>query len=35
MMKQSQGKVDLFSDLNADIKVLWKGENRMADTDFL
>lgn len=30
--KQSQGKVDLFSDLNADIKNLWKGENRMADT---
>jgi len=32
MLKQSQGKVDLFSDLNADIKSLWKGENRMADT---
>jgi len=32
MLKQSQGKVDLFSDLNADIKNLWKGENRMADT---
>lgn len=32
MLKQSQGKVDLFSDLNADIKELWKGENRMADT---
>ncbi len=32
MLKQSQGKVDLFSDLNADIKHLWKGENRMADT---
>ncbi len=30
--KQSQGKVDLFSDLNADIKVLWKGENRLSDT---
>ncbi|NMP30985.1 porin [Thalassotalea sp. M1531] len=30
--KQSQGKVDLFSDLNADIKVLWKGENRMSDS---
>ena len=32
MLKQSQGKVDLFSDLNGDIKNLWKGENRMADT---
>lgn len=32
ILKQSQGKVDLFSDLNGDIKVLWKGENRMADT---
>ncbi|OUS25351.1 porin [Thalassotalea sp. 42_200_T64] len=30
--KQSQGKVDIFSDLEADIKVLWKGENRMSDT---
>jgi len=32
VLKQSQGKVDLFSDLNADIKKLWKGENRMSDT---
>lgn len=32
MLKQSQGKVDLFNDLNGDIKNLWKGENRMADT---
>lgn len=32
MLKQSQGKTDLFSDLNADIKVLWKGENRLSDT---
>tara|TARA_R110000737_G_scaffold194613_2_gene215752 strand:- start:2391 stop:3317 length:927 start_codon:yes stop_codon:yes gene_type:complete len=32
MLKQSQGKVDLFSDLNGDVKSLWKGENRMADT---
>jgi predicted porin len=32
MLKQSQGKVDLFSDLEGDIKSLWKGENRMADT---
>jgi predicted porin len=32
VLKQSQGKVDLFSDLNGDIKNLWAGENRMADT---
>jgi len=32
VLKQSQGKVDLFSDLNSDIKSLWKGENRMSDT---
>lgn len=32
LLKQSQGKVDLFSDLNADIKVLFKGENRMNDS---
>jgi len=32
VLKQSQGKVDLFSDLNGDIKSLWKGENRMSDT---
>jgi predicted porin len=32
MLKQSQGKVDLFSDLNGDIKNLWKGENRLSDT---
>ncbi|PCI57510.1 MAG: porin [Gammaproteobacteria bacterium] len=32
VLKQSQGKVDLFSDLEGDIKVLWKGENRMSDT---
>jgi len=32
VLKQSQGKVDLFSDLNADIKNLWKGENRLSDT---
>ncbi len=32
MLMQSKGKVDLFSDLNADIKNLWKGENRMSDT---
>lgn len=32
VLKQSQGKVDLFNGLNADIKTLWKGENRLADT---
>jgi len=32
ILKQSQGKVDLFNDLNGDIKVLWKGENRLQDT---
>ncbi|GHE81503.1 porin [Thalassotalea profundi] len=32
VLKQSQGKVDLFNDLNGDIKTLWKGENRMSDT---
>lgn len=32
ILKQSQGKVDLFSDLESDIKVLWAGENRMADS---
>lgn len=30
--KKSQGKVDLFSDLEGDIKVLWKGENRMSNS---
>jgi predicted porin len=32
MLKQSQGKVDLFSDLNGDIKTLWAGENRLGDS---
>lgn len=32
VLKQSQGKVDLFSDLNGDIKNLWEGENRVADS---
>ena len=32
MLKQSQGKVDIFSDYNADIKYLWAGENRLDDT---
>lgn len=29
VLKQSQGKVDLFNDLNGDIKHLFKGENRV------
>jgi predicted porin len=29
MLKQSQGKVDLFNDDTPDIKQMWKGENRM------
>ncbi|MDN3651775.1 porin [Thalassotalea ponticola] len=32
MLKQSQGKIDLFSDYEGDIKNLWKGENRMGET---
>ncbi|WDE13127.1 porin [Thalassomonas haliotis] len=32
ILKQSQGKIDLFNDLNADIKNLFKGENRLGDT---
>ena len=32
VLKQSQGKIDLFSDYEADIKALWKGENRMSDS---
>lgn len=32
ILKQSQGKIDLFNDLNADLKYLFKGENRMSDT---
>ena len=32
VFKQSQGKVDLFSDLEADIKYLWVGENRSKNT---
>ena len=32
VLKQSQGKADLFSDLNGDIKTLWVGENRLSDT---
>ncbi|BAJ01120.1 outer membrane porin, putative [Shewanella violacea DSS12] len=32
MLKKSQGKVDLFNDLSGDIKKLFKGENRIAQT---
>lgn len=32
MLKISQGKVDLFNNLSGDIKYLFKGENRMAQT---
>jgi len=32
VLKQSQGKVDIFGDLNGDIKHLWKGENRVGNT---
>ncbi|GLX82411.1 porin [Thalassotalea eurytherma] len=32
MVKQSQGKIDLFNDLEGDIKVLWAGENRASNS---
>lgn len=32
VLKQSQGKIDLFNDYEADVKNLWKGENRMGDS---
>ena len=32
VLKQSQGKIDLFNDYEADLKGLWKGENRMGDS---
>lgn len=32
VLKQSQGSVDLFSDLNGDIKELWVGENRVKNS---
>ena len=31
-LKQSQGKLDLFNDLEGDIKNVFKGENRLGDT---
>ncbi|NVK25820.1 MAG: porin [Gammaproteobacteria bacterium] len=32
VLKQSQGKLDIFSDYEGDIKNMWKGENRMSDS---
>ena len=32
ILKQSQGKVDLFNDIRGDIKTLFKGENRTGDS---
>ncbi|OBT10276.1 MULTISPECIES: porin [Shewanella] len=32
MLKKSQGKVDLFNDYSGDLKALFKGENRLAQT---
>ena len=31
-LKMSQGKLDLFNDFEADLKGLWKGENRVSDS---
>lgn len=31
-LKLSQGKLDLFNDYEADIKTLWRGENRMSNS---
>jgi predicted porin len=31
-LKLSQGKMDLFNDYEADIKTLWRGENRMSNS---
>ncbi|CAM3659594.1 porin [Rheinheimera salexigens] len=31
-LKMSQGKADFFSDYEADVKTLWKGENRVNDS---
>ncbi|WP_337842212.1 porin [Rheinheimera sp.] len=31
-LKLAQGKIDQFNDYEADIKTLWKGENRVSDT---
>lgn len=32
MLKQSQGKFDIFSDYEGDLKTLWKGDNRVSDS---
>lgn len=32
MLKQKSGSVDLFNDYEADLKALWKGENRMSNS---
>jgi len=32
VLKQSQGGIDQFNDYEADLKGLWKGENRMGDS---
>lgn len=32
VLKQSQGKFDIFSDYEGDIKNMWAGENRMSDS---
>lgn len=32
MLKQAQGKADLFNDYNGDIKSLWAGENRLSNS---
>ena len=32
VVKQSTSKIDLFNDLDADLKYLWAGENRLAGT---
>ncbi len=31
-LKESQGKIDLYNDYEADLKTLWKGENRMSNS---
>ncbi len=32
VLKQAQGKIDLFNDYEGDLKRVWKGENRMSDS---
>jgi predicted porin len=31
-LKEAQGKIDLYNDYEADLKTLWKGENRMSNS---